>query len=263
MTAPATPDLDALRRASRYAGVLTLAGVGIVLASIGYGIWHLSETEKQLESKKLEITHQQKELSQLEEEVGALRKAKDALQTKITQLQKQEAELKEHVKQAKADTQEFETQLVALRKETAFIRSELKKKFSDPKTNLELWAKPEYRAVMVSTLIAPAGRYHLLKKDAASPTGKWYAFTLLLSFPNDSKLADAMRAKIKSVTYDLNHPYRKIEPLVSKDAARNFPVRFEGAGTLRNVIVKIDVEGAGVVSLDYDMTKAFPEVAAK
>ena len=142
------------------------------------------------------------------------------------------------------------------------IREELKLAFADPRKSIGLWDKPEYRGVMTTVLVRPTSRYRV-RNDPSSPTEKWYTFTLQLEFPNDPKLAAVMKRDIKSVTYEMNHPYRKVEPLVSTKADENFAVQYEGAGTLRNVVVKIEVAGLGVVTLDYDMTKAHPEAKPK
>ena len=270
------PDYTAIKKASQFAGLMTLGGACIVLVSIGYGVWRLGDTEATLvdEQKQVENLRADREVLEttLSRKTDEL-KAKDAqLAQTNSQLTKQataHAELTKSIDslrtqatKAADETKEYELQLGVLRKEASVIREELKLAFADPQKSIGLWAKPEYRGVMTTVLVRPTSRYRV-RNDPSSPTEKWYTFTLQLEFPNDPKLAAVMKRDIKSVTYEMNHPYRKVEPLVSTKADENFAVQYEGAGTLRNVVVKIEVAGLGVVTLDYDMTKAHPEAKPK
>lgn len=295
MSATAPPDFAAIKKASRTAGLVTLAGSLVVLASISYSVWRLADTESKLNDEK-------KQVEELDSKVATLTKTKGDLETRVVKLRGDEQDLRdqinriaakkkaleddiasiaakilpprkdppkekpppiEQIKDAVDEKLELEKQLVVLRKEAGFIRKELKLKFADPQKNLELWSKPESRGVMTIVLVSPDSSY-LVRNDPSSPTGKWYDFTLKLKFPNDPNLAAAMKRDIKSVTYELNHPYRKILPLVSDKAGKDFSVKYDGAGTLRNVVVKIDIAGVvGFVVLDYDMTKAHPEAKKK
>jgi len=283
MSTLAPPDYSALQKASRIAALTTLAGACVVLASIGYGVWRLGDTEATLADEKKQVERLQSDREALEATLshktdelkakdGQLAQVNSQLTKQITAhadltktiavLRAQEAELRNQAAKAAAETKEFETQLAVLRKEASVIREELKLAFAEPQKSIGLWGKPEYRGVMTTVLVRPTSRYRV-RNDQSSPTGKWYTFTLQLDFPNDPKLEAVMKRDIKSVTYEMNHPYRKVEPLVSTNADQDFEVKYEGAGTLRNVVVKVDVVGLGVVALDYDMTKAHPEAKDK
>jgi hypothetical protein len=308
MDSTALPDFAALRKASRFAGLVTLAGACVVLASIGYSVWRLADTETKLAAERKEVTDLKGEVetlgktkAELAEATAALSKTADDLKelksklnaevrksqqdvadalaqkraieneikgiaATITQPKKNAPTVKpqpiEQIKDALAEREELERQIVVLRKEATFIRDELSLKFSDPLKNLELWNQGKLRWVMTLVLVSPTSKYDE-RNDTNSPTGKWYDFTLQVKFPENNDLAAAMKRDIKSVTYELNHPYRKIAPLVSTKSDDNFAVRYDGAGTLRNVVIKIDIEGAGIVALDYDMTKAHPNAKDK
>lgn len=294
MSTAAPPDLAALKRASRFAALVTLIGAGLALASIGYSVWRLADTESDLTQLKREVHGLTATKDSLEASVSTLKDQEQALQMRVKQVltekkaieaekQALERDVKDiaasipplkkgqpkkepppiqQIKDAVEERAELEKQVMVLRKEANLIREKLKQEFADPKKNLEFWAKPQFRGVMTTVLVKPTSRY-LEKNDPSSPTGKWYRFILELAFPADAKLAATIKRDIKSVSYELNHPYLRIDPLVSTAAGKDFAVNYQGAGTLRNVVVKIDVDGAGVVALDYDMTKAHPEAAAK
>lgn len=273
MSTMAPPDLDALRKASRIAGAVTLAGVIFVLGSIGYSVWRLADTERDLAELHQKRSGMEKDLLNLKGEYEQLQVKKEALDREIKGIADRVPDpLKGKSKQTRPPIQrigdaveeraELERQVVALRKEAQIIRQELEKSFRDPARSIALWAKPEYRGVMTAVLVRPRSEY-IERNDPNSPTGKWYHFRLMLEFPTNPELQKVMKQTVRSVTYDLNHPYLKIEPKVSKDSGKNFAVEHEGAGTLRNVVIKVDLGGNLVVPLDYDMTKAHPQAAKK
>src|SRR5205823_1628397 len=82
----APPDLGALRRASRLAGLVTLVGAVVVLASIGYSVWRLSDTEARL-------ADEQKQVADLTRDVTALDEKKHGLEARVNDLGRQKEDL--------------------------------------------------------------------------------------------------------------------------------------------------------------------------
>ncbi|HZZ79002.1 MAG TPA: hypothetical protein VFE62_10815 [Gemmataceae bacterium] len=290
------PSLADLRKTSRIAALISLAGVFIVIVAILFSTWRLADTEVKLGNEKQQVIDlkQEKELlgadvSNLRSEKVELHKQKDNLQKQIqivrgekTQLEKEVADIAasiapstskklsksgtpiDQIKQAVDDRNDLENQVAVIRQEANLIRSAFKNQFKDPKEALKLWNDQlGSHRIMATVLLTPASTYRE-KIDPASPTGKWYDFKLYLEFPQDVSLADTMKRDIRVVKYEMNNPFRKVAPLESSDAKSQFAKHYQGSGTLRNVVVRIEFRDKDLpVLLDYDMTKAHPEAALK
>jgi cell division protein FtsB len=283
------PDFIGLKKASRNAGLISLAGVLIVLGAIAFSMWRLADTEAKLANEKEQVKDLERKKEDLSKSVSDLKRDEQSLKQQIIDVQKQKNTLDKQVeaiaatipppvkdpllkklapidqiKLAVADRNELEKQVEVVRQEAALIRDAFKNRFTDPKKNLKLWNDvPGYHRIMATVLVTPKSKYKKLNKPS-SPTGKWYDFSLYLDFPTDAALAKVIKRDIETVTYQMNHPYLDVPPLVSHNANDDFMKHYEGAGTLRNVVVRIDFKDKDLpVTLDYDMTKAHPEAQKK